>query len=60
MEKKLEIQAKKHKGESAVISSRIPIELVRQIDEVADKTGRTRNEIVIMLLDFSLENLVIK
>lgn len=60
MEKKLEIQAKKYKGESAVLSSRVPLELIKKIDEVAEQTGRTRNEIVLMLLEFSLDNIVIK
>lgn len=60
MERKLEIQAKKYKGETAVLSSRVPIELIKNIDEVAEKTGRTRNEIVLMLLEFSLDNIVIK
>ena len=39
MEKKLEIQAKKYKGESAVLSSRVPLELIKKIDEVAEQTG---------------------
>lgn len=60
MEKKLEIQTKKYKGESAVLSSRVPLELIKKIDEVAEQTGRTRNEIVLMLLEFSLDNIVIK
>ena len=35
-------------------------ELIKKIDEVAEQTGRTRNEIVLMLLEFSLDNIVIK
>lgn len=57
--KKLTIPAKKDKGESAVISARIPIELVKRIDEVAEQTGRTRNEIIMMCLDFALDNTVV-
>ncbi len=58
--KKLEIEAKKYKGESSVVSTRLPVELVKKIDEIAEKTGRTRNEIVMTCLEFALENLVIK
>ncbi|MCH5180478.1 MAG: hypothetical protein J1F32_04650 [Erysipelotrichales bacterium] len=59
MEKKLEIQAKKYRGESSVVSARMPIELVKVLDNVAEQTGRTRNEIMIMCLEFALNNIVI-
>lgn len=58
--KKLTIVSKKYKGVSSVISTRVPIEIVHKVDEIADKTGRTRNEIVLMCLEFALENLDIK
>ena len=58
--KKLTIVSKKYKGVSSVISTRVPIEIVHKVDESADKTGRTRNEIVLMCLEFALENLEIK
>ena len=57
--KKLTIPAKKCKGDSAVISARISLELVQRIDEVAEQTGRTRNEIIMMCLDFALDNTVV-
>lgn len=58
--KKLEIEAKKYKGESSVVSSRLPVELVKKIDDICVKTGRNRNEIVLMCLEFALDNLVVK
>lgn len=58
--KKLEIPSKKYKGESVVVTTRVPIELARKIDEVSQKTDRTRNEIVIMCLEYALNNIVIK
>ena len=58
--KKLEIQAKKYKSDSAVVSARLPLELVKQIDEISEVTGRTRNEIILMCLEFALENIVVK
>ena len=62
MEKKpkLEIKSKKYKGESAVVSARIPLEVIRKIDSVAEETGRTRNEILLLCLEFALENVEIK
>ena len=60
MDKKLEIQSKKYRGETTVISSRVPIDLVEKIDSVAKECGRTRNEIIQMCLEFAVENIEIK
>lgn len=60
MEKKLTIEQKKYKGETAVVSARLPIELTKEIDKVATSTCRTRNEILVLCLEFALENLEIK
>lgn len=60
MEKKLEIEFKKYRGESTVVSSRLPLEVVKNIDNIAEKTGRNRNEIILMCLEFALENIVVK
>ena len=43
-----------------VVSTRLPNELVSSLDEIAQKTGRTRNEIMQMCLEFAVENLEIK
>ena len=59
-EKKLVIKSKKYKGESSVISARIPIELVKIIDKIAEKTGKTRNEIIMTFLEFAVENVIIE
>lgn len=40
-EKTLKIQAKKYKEETLVVSCRIPKDLLKEIDGVAEKTGRT-------------------
>ena len=58
-EKKLVISSKKFRGDSSVVSVRIPNELIKRWDEIAEKTGRTRNEIIQMCLEFSLDNLEI-
>ena len=45
-EKKLVISSKKYTGETAVVSARLPIDLVKKLDEICDATGRTKNEVV--------------
>lgn len=56
MENVLRIEAKKYVEESIVISSRIPKDMLQDIDFVAKESGRTRNEIITMFLDFALKN----
>ena len=60
MEKKLTIEQKKYKGETNVVSTRLPIELIREVDRIAKETNRTRNELIVLCLDFALENIEIK
>ena len=61
MEKpKFIIKPKKYTGESTILSMRIPKEMVRDIDQIAAKTGRTRNEFLMMSLEYALENLEIE
>ena len=60
MEKKLTIEEKRYKGESSVVSMRLPVELIKDIDRIAKETNRTRNELFILCLEFSLENIEIK
>ena len=57
---KLVISSKKYRGDTSVISIRLPDELVKTIDSVAEETGRTRNEIIQKSLAFALDNLEIK
>lgn len=59
-EKKLIIQPHRYGGETSVISVRLPKDMLAAIDRVAAETGRTRNEIVVMSMEFALENLEIK
>lgn len=58
--KKLVILSKKYRGDSMVVSTRLPNELVNKLDKIAEQTGRTRNEIMQMCLEFAVENLEIK
>lgn len=59
-ERKLIIQAKKYSGETAVVSARLPNDLIKKIDAVCKATGRNRNEIIQMCLEFSVENIEIE
>ena len=52
----LRIEKKKYKEETVVISTRIPKDMLHDIDEVAASSGRTRNEIITIFLDFALKN----
>lgn len=60
MDKKLVVSSKKYKGETSVVSLRMPKELIDAIDEVSEKTGRARNDIILKCIDFALENLEIE
>ena len=59
-EPKFQIKPKKFTGESTVVSMRMPKDMLREIDAVAAKTGRTRNEFMLMSLEFALEHLEIE
>ena len=55
-EKKLIIQPHRYGGESAVISLRLPKDMLADIDRIAADTGRTRNEILVLSMEYALEN----
>jgi len=57
---KLIISSKKYRGDSTVISIRLPDELVKKLDTIAEGTGRTRNEVIQKCLGFAVDNLQIK
>lgn len=60
MEKpKLIIKKKKYRGESTIVSMRIPREMLEDIDTVVKATGRTRNEILATALEFALDHMEI-
>ena len=43
-----------------VVSSRLTNELVEELDKIAERTGRSRNEIIQMCLEFAVDNLEVK
>lgn len=58
-DKKLIIRPHKYGGETAVISVRLPKDMLSEIDQAATGTGRTRNEILVMSMEYALENMEI-
>ena len=50
------IPRRKYGGDTTVISMRISRELLKDIDEVAEVSGRNRNEILAMSLEFALRH----
>lgn len=59
-EKKLVIQPQKYGGETSVISMRIPKDMLSVVDTVVAETGKTRNEILMLSIEFALEHMVIQ
>lgn len=58
-DKKLVISSKKFRGDSSVVSVRLPNDMIEKLDEIAEQTGRTRNEIIQKCLAYSIENIEI-
>ena len=56
------IKPKRAKGEDGyrVFSIRIKEETVTRIDDISIKTGRSRNELIGMLLEFALDKSIIE
>ena len=59
-EKKLKIQPHRYGGDSTVISLRLPREMLAVVDRAAAETGRSRNEILLLSLEFALDNMEIE
>ena len=55
----LRIAPKKYNGETTIISMRVAKDMLRDIDRVANATGRNRNEILAMSLEFALDHMEI-
>lgn len=53
---KFQILPKKYIEDSSVISMRLPKDMLADIDIIAKSSGRTRNEILMLSLEFALNN----
>lgn len=58
-EKRLVISSKRFRGDSSVVSVRLPNDMIEKLDAIAEQTGRTRNEIIQKCLAYSIENIEI-
>lgn len=56
----LKIKKRRYVGDSAVVTLRIPKDMVKDLDNIAESTGRTRNEIMSTCLEFAIEHMVIQ
>jgi len=56
----LRITPKKYTKETSVISMRIPKDMLQDIDSAAEASGRTRNELLSLCLEFALEHMEIR
>ena len=58
-EPRLTLHSRKYSGETTVTSLRISKALLRELDKVAEQTGRTRNELISTCIEFTLEHIEI-
>ena len=56
---RLIISSKKYKGDTSVFSVRLPSDMVRELDQITELTGRNRNEIISLCLEFAIDNMVV-
>ena len=55
----LRIAPKKYSGETTIVSMRMAKDMLKDIDSIADTSGRNRNEILNMCLEFALNHMEI-
>lgn len=46
-------------GKTSVVSVRMPNDLIKRLDEVVTATDRTRNELLVMCVEYALNHLEI-
>ena len=55
----LRITPKKYSGETTIVSMRMAKDMLKDLDQIADASGRTRNEILNLCLEFALNHMEI-
>lgn len=59
--RKLVLSTKKFKSDTTtIISARVPMELIKKIEDLAKRTNRNRNEMVQILLSYAVDNVVVE
>ena len=56
---KFVVRKRQQYGENTVVSCRMPVEMVRRLDDIGQNTGRTRNELILRCVEFALDRLEI-
>ena len=57
--KKLVIAKEKYTGKTSVVSIRIPNDMIKDLDKLSLQTGKSRNELLTIMLEFALDNIEI-
>ncbi|MCD8017529.1 MAG: ribbon-helix-helix protein, CopG family [Oscillospiraceae bacterium] len=56
----LKIKERRYRGETEVVSARLPSELVKELNFIAKETGRSRNEVIETCLTFAVRRVKIE
>ncbi len=59
-DRRLVIRPQKYSGETTVTSIRMPKSMLADIDKVAAATGRSRNDIMLISLEFALQHMEVE
>lgn len=59
VDKMLKIKASRFKGESSVISLRVAKNLSKEIDNISEEIGRTRNDLITQMLEYAIGSILI-
>ena len=54
--KKLIITPKKYTGKTSVVSTRLPDEMIKELEALSARTGKSRNELLVTMIEFALDN----
>ena len=55
----LRITPKKYSGETTIVSMRMAKDMLKDLAQIADASGRTRNEMLNLCLEFALNHMEI-
>ena len=59
MEDEFVVRPRKSYGKSTVVSARLPDDLLNELNTVCTKTGRSRNELITMCIEYALQRIKI-
>ena len=57
--KKLIITPKKYTGKTSVVSTRLPDEMIKELEALSARTVKSRNELLVTMIEFALDNIEI-